>query len=99
MSIDGTYDCEVKTPMGTMPVKVKLTTDGDILGGSCSTPQGEQVISGKLPAPDEIAFSTKVKGPMGQMHLEVKGKVIGDEIAGQVKAGLFGKATFKGKKV
>jgi hypothetical protein len=99
MAIDGTWDCEVITSMGTMPVKMKLTTEGDILGGSCSTPLGDQVISGKLPAPDEIAFSTKVKGPMGPMHLDVKAKISGNDIAGQVKAGIFGKASFKGKKV
>jgi hypothetical protein len=99
LAIDGTYNCEVKTPMGTMPVKMVLTTDGDILGGSCSTDKGEQLISGKLPAPDEIAFSTKVKGPLGNMNLNVSAKISGDEIAGQVKAGFFGKATFTGKKV
>jgi hypothetical protein len=99
LAIDGTYECEVITPMGTMPVKMKLTTEGDVLGGSCSTPMGDRVIAGKVPAPDEIAFSTKVKGPMGQMHLDIKGKISGNDIAGQVKAGIFGKATFKGKKV
>jgi hypothetical protein len=99
LAIDGTYECEVKTPMGTMPVKMKLTSEGDILGGSCSTAQGEQVISGKLPAPDEIVFSTKVKGPMGHMNLNVSGKIKGDEIIGQVKAGIFGKALFQGKKI
>jgi hypothetical protein len=99
LAIDGTYECEVKTPMGTMPVKMRLTSEGDVLGGSCSMAQGEQVISGKLPAPDEIAFSTKVKGPMGHMNLNVSGKIKGDEISGQVKAGIFGNASFKGKKI
>lgn len=99
MAIDGTYECEVKTPMGTMPVKMKLTSEGDVLGGSCSTAQGEQAISGRLPAPDEIAFSAKVKGPMGHMNLNVSGKIKDDEITGQVKAGIFGKASFSGKKI
>jgi hypothetical protein len=99
MAIDGTYECEVKTPMGAMPVKMKLSTEGDNLVGSCSTEHGEQAIVGKCPAPDEISFSTKVKIPMGHMNLNVSGKVQGDEITGQVKAGIFGKATFKGKKV
>jgi hypothetical protein len=98
LAIDGTYNCEVKTPMGTMPVKMMLTTDGDILGGSCSTAMGDRVISGKLPKPDEIAFSTKVKGPMGDMLLEVSAKISGDDISGQVKAGKFGTVRLKGKK-
>jgi hypothetical protein len=99
MAIDGTYNCEVKTPMGVMPVKMMLTTEGEVLGGSCSTPMGDRVITGKLPSPDEIAFSTRVKGPMGDMQLDVSAKISGNDIAGQVKAGMFGKASFKGKKV
>jgi hypothetical protein len=98
MSIDGTYLCEVKTPMGSMPVKMILTTDGDILGGSCYTQLGDRDITGTLPSPDEIAFSSKVKSPMGEVLLEVKAKISGSDITGQVKAGRFGTHPLKGKK-
>lgn len=99
MAIDGTYNCEVKTPMGTMPIKMILTTNGNKLNGSCSTPMGDKVIGGTIPSPDEIAFSTKVSSPMGEMVLEITAKISGNDIAGQVKAGNFGTAPLKGKKV
>jgi hypothetical protein len=98
MSIDGTYNCEVKTPMGTMPVKMVLTTDGDILGGSCSTQLGDRNITGTLPSPDQIAFSAKVKSPMGEVLLEVNAKINGNDINGKVKAGRFGTHALTGKK-
>jgi hypothetical protein len=99
VAIDGIYNCEVKSMLGNMPVKMQLTTDGDILGGSCSTPMGDRAINGRLPAPDQIAFSTRVKGPLGEVTLEINAKINGNDITGQVNAGRYGKASFKGKKV
>lgn len=96
MSIDGTYHCELKTPMGNMPVKMMLTSEGDLLGGSCSTQFGERVIAGKLPSPNEIAFSAKVNSPLGEMLLEVSAKITGKDISGQVRAGRYGTYPFKG---
>ncbi len=96
MSVDGTYHCDVKTPMGSIPVKMMLTSDGEVLGGSCSTQSGDRVIAGRLPSPNEIAFAAKVKSPMGEVLLEVSAKINGKDIAGQVKVGRFGTYPFTG---
>jgi hypothetical protein len=99
MSIDGTYDCELNSPMGILPVKMTLTTCGDTFGGSCNTPLGNRNISGTLAAPDQIAFTTRVKYMLVSVILEVQAQVKDNEINGQVKAGRYGTAQLKGKKI
>jgi hypothetical protein len=99
MSIDGTYDCEVNSAMGVLPVKMTLTTCGDTFGGSCHTPLGSRKISGTMAAPDRIAFTTKVRYMLVSVLLEVQAQIEGDKISGHVKAGSYGTAQLKGKKV
>lgn len=96
MAIDGTYNIEMNTPMGTQPGKLTLKTDGDALSGTFSSAQGEQSFQGGTVSGEEIAWSIQMSGPMGEMKLDFKGSVSGDDISGEVQLGSFGSATFKG---
>ncbi len=40
MAIDGTYEVEVKTPIGRQQVKLNLKTDGAVLSGSTESTFG-----------------------------------------------------------
>ncbi len=99
MAIDGTYNIEVNTPMGTQSMKLSLKVDGNALSGSMDTPMGGvQEFSGGTVNGDEVAWSMEISTPMGKMTLEHKAKITGDEITGEVKAGDFGTSPFKGKR-
>lgn len=96
MAVDGTYNIEMETPMGTRPGKLTLKTDGNSLSGTFSGAQGEQSFTGGTVDGDAVAWSTVMSGAMGEVKLDFKGTVSGDEISGQVQLGSFGSATFKG---
>jgi len=96
MAVDGTYNVEMNTPMGTQTGKLTLKTDGDSVSGSYSGARGEQSFTGGTVSGDEASWSIQVSGPMGQMKLDFKATVSGDEISGQVQLGSFGSAKLKG---
>jgi hypothetical protein len=98
MAIDGTYNIEIDTPMGSRPGKLTLKTKGKELSGSLAAEEGQQSFTGGTVSGNEFAFSTELTTPMGKITLGFKGKVAGNEISGQVQAGEFGSSSFKGKK-
>lgn len=96
MAIDGTYNIQINTPMGSQTAKLTIKSDGDSLSGSLVSEMGEQTFSGGTLTGDEFAWSMQVSSPMGDMKLDFKGSVSGDEISGKVELGSFGSADFKG---
>ena len=96
MAVDGTYNIEVDTPMGTRPGKLTLKTDGGSLSGTYSAEEGENAIDDGTLSGEEVAWSVQISTPMGKFNLDFKGTVSGDAISGQVQAGEFGSFPFKG---
>jgi len=98
MAVDGTYNIEMATQMGTRSGTLTLKTDGNSRSGSYPGPQGERPFSDGTVSGDDVAWTIQVSGPRGEMKLDFKGTVSGDEISGQVQLGSFGSATFKGSR-
>jgi len=98
MAVDGTYNIQLNTPMGTQTGKLTLKSDGKSLSGSVVSAMGEQAFSGGTVTGDEFAWSMQVSSPMGAMKLDFKGSVSANEISGQVQLGSFGSADFKGSR-
>lgn len=96
MAVDGTYNIQLNTPMGTQTGKLTLKSDGNSLSGSVVSEMGEQAFRGGTVTGDEFAWSMQVSSPMGDMKVDFKGSVNADEISGQVQLGSFGSADFKG---
>ena len=96
MAVDGTYNIEVETPMGTRPSKLTLKSNGGSLSGTHSSEMGEQSFQDGTVNGDEFAFSVTMSSPMGEMKLDFRGTVSGDTVSGQVQAGAFGSSPFKG---
>lgn len=96
MAVDGTWDLNLKTPMGDRPVTITLTSDGNDLSGTFHAPQGEQSFEGGTASGDEGTWSTMFNGAMGEMKLDFVGLVDGDTIGGTVQFGSFGSGTFSG---
>ena len=95
MSADGTWNTTMNTPMGAQNGTMDLTTDGATLTGSMKSPQGEIELKDGTVDGDALTWKADITSPMA-MTLEFSAKVDGDNIAGDVKLGRFGNASFSG---
>ena len=96
MSVDGTYEITIATPMGDRPATLTLIEDGGRLSGKFSSQQGEQEWDGGTVDGNAVSWSNNFSGAMGPMQLDFAGTVDGDELAGTVQFGAFGAGTFRG---
>lgn len=96
MSVAGTYDVVIKTPMGDQKGKLSVNPAGDGFTGSVSSDMmgSMDVQDGKV-AGDTITWKMDMKVPM-PMTLEGEATVDGDAISGSVKAGAFGSMALSG---
>jgi hypothetical protein len=99
MSVDGTYNIEVDTPMGKMESKLTLKSAGTTLSGAMESSFGTTTFTGGTVKGDDVTWAMDIDSPMGKMKLDYTGKVVGSDISGEVKAGDFGSSPFKGKRV
>lgn len=95
MSIDGTYNITLNTPMGKQDGKLTLKADGDTLTGNMEQ-MGNSVdlANGKVDG-DKLTWDASITTPM-PMTLKFEAALDGDNIAGDVELGAFGKASFEG---
>src|ERR1700753_4234847 len=97
MSVDGTWNVTVNSPMGAQPSTLNLKQDGAALTGTQSA-QGttQDIANGKVDG-DTVTWSNSITTPF-PMTLEFTGKLAGDTLNGSVKAGSFGSFPFTGKR-
>ena len=95
MSVDGTWNLVVKSPMGDQPSTLTLKASGGTLTGTASA-QGNtsEIANGKADG-DNVSWSNSITTPF-PMTLEFSGTVVGDTLNGSVKAGSFGSFPFTG---
>lgn len=98
MAVDGSYNVEMNSPMGTRTGSLILKTDGDSLTGTVSDEQGEHTLEDGEVSNDEFSFNLRVSTPMGDINLSFKGSVSSDTISGDVQIGDFGLFDFKGSR-
>jgi hypothetical protein len=89
MSLDGTWNVEINTPMGVQKATVTLKTEGGKVTGSCSL-QIEGTVNGNT-----ATWPAKITQPF-PMDLEFTVTAEGDTLTGGVKAGAFGTSPLKG---
>jgi hypothetical protein len=98
MSVAGSYDCLLKTPMGDQKSIMTVTVDGDSWTGSNVGAQGSlECKDGKVDG-NTITWNMDLTVPM-PMKLEGTATVDGDAITGSVKAGMFGSFPLTGTRV
>ena len=98
MSVAGTYDLVIKTPMGDQKAKFTVTPNGAGFTGSVTSDMmgSMDIADGKVDG-NRITWSMDMKVPM-PMTLEGDATVDGDAISGSVKAGAFGSMALDGKR-
>ena len=95
MSASGTWNITTKSPMGSQAGTLTLAVDGDTLTGNMSGAQGSMDLEDGKADGDSLSWAANMTSPM-PMKLEFAAQVDGDSIAGTVKLGAFGNATFEG---
>ena len=85
MSIAGTYEVTVKTPVGEQNGLLTLIVEGNSLNGTLVNPKGSSDFAGGTVNGNEVQFTTKIKTPMGKLKAQVTGKVEGDTFTGTAK--------------
>lgn len=99
MAVDGTYDVEVKSPMGKFDARVTIKTDGDSLSGTMDSQMGKSDFTGGTINGNDVAWDMDVQSPLGKMKLQLRGTINGDDVSGEVKIGNFGTSPFAGRRI
>jgi hypothetical protein len=97
MSADGTWKVTLQTPMGAQEGTLELREDGATLTGTmtaAAAPEPMAITDGAVDG-NSVTWKAALTQPM-PITLEFSGTVDGDTIAGDVKLGAFGNATFQG---
>ena len=95
MSVDGSYDCITKSPMGDQKSVFTVTSDGDSFSGQNAGAMGAlDVQNGKVDG-NKLTWTMDMKVPM-PMTLECEAVIDGDVLTGTIKAGAFGSMAMTG---
>ena len=98
MSVAGTYETVVKSPMGDQKGTFTVVPgDGDSFTGSMAGGMGSMdVVDGKI-AGDTLTWKMNMTVPM-PMELNCEATVNGDQLTGKVNAGAFGDMALTGER-
>jgi hypothetical protein len=95
MSVDGSYDCVTKSPMGDQKSVFTVKSEGDSFTGSNAGAMGAlDVENGKVDG-NKLTWTMNMKVPM-PMTLECEATIDGDALTGTIKAGAFGSMAMTG---
>jgi hypothetical protein len=98
MSVAGTWDIRIKTPIGDQAARVVVVPDhvGGFTGSVSGEP-GTLDIAGKIGG-DTLTWKMRTTKPM-PLDLDCEAQVEGDTLNGTVKAGFLGKMALTGTRV
>jgi hypothetical protein len=86
MSVDGTWNLSMQTPIGERKSKLSLDGAGGALKGSLTGDEGNSTpIYDAKTSGNSVAWKADIKSPM-PLTLEFSGTVDGDKISGTVSA-------------
>lgn len=96
MSVDGTWNIVMKTPIGEQQSTLVLAADGPALQGTMSsTTMGSAMLQDGTADGNQASWKADITQPMA-LTLEFSATVEGDTISGNAKLGVFGNAPFSG---
>mgnify|MGYP006271220301 CR=1 FL=1 len=95
MSATGTWNVTIDSPMGAQQGTLDLAVDGESLTGTMNGAAGTMPLADGRADGNTLSWTANMTSPM-PMTLEFAAEVDGDAIAGTVKLGAFGQATFSG---
>lgn len=95
MSVDGSWNMTMSTPMGERKASITLKSDGNTLTGVQSGEQGSaEIVDGKVDG-NKVSWKVSIVQPM-PLTLEFTGAVEGDTMKGEMGVGFMGSFPFTG---
>lgn len=94
MSLDGTYDVTVKSPLGEQKGTLTVKTDGDTFTGTNAGANGTFDVRGEVSG-NTLTWQQAITTPM-PMTLDMTATIDGDTLTGTAKAGAFGSFPMNG---
>ena len=88
-NVDGSWNVEIKTPMGTQSGVLTVISSGDSFTGDVSGGLGTVDIKDGKVSGDTLMWDMKVAKPM-PIEVSCTAKVIDDQLSGKVDTGAFG---------
>jgi len=93
-TVDGSYDCTVKSPLGDQKMTLTVRSAGDTFTGDVSGAMGSMDVTGEV-AGDRVSWKQSMTVPM-PMTLDCEATIDGDTLVGTVGAGAFGSFPMSG---
>jgi hypothetical protein len=97
MSVDGSWNLTMETPMGERTATLDVTSAGGTLTGTQSADGNSAEIFDGTVTGDDVAWKVSITTPM-PMTLEYTATVAGDAMSGQMQIGVFGSFSFSGSR-
>lgn len=95
MSVEGTYDCVTKTPMGELPSKFTVKVDGDRFTGVNEGTLGTMDVENGRVEGNRLTWTMQLTNPM-PMSLDCDAVIEGDTLTGNVRTATFGNMPMTG---
>lgn len=97
MSVDGTWDITIDSPMGVQRAVLVLVREGDAVTGTGRAMGSTMVVTDGSAADGRVTFAMRVTRPV-PMRLRFDLQLEDDEATGHVVAGPFGKQPVTGRR-
>lgn len=95
MSVDGSWNITMNTPMGERKATLTLKSNGTTLTGTQAAEQGSaDIAEGKVDG-NKLSWKVSIQQPM-PLTLDFSGTVTGDAMAGEMGVGFMGSFPFTG---
>jgi hypothetical protein len=98
MSASGDWQVTVNSPMGVQKGTLTLVANGPVLSGTVVIPQGSETFANGKVSGSNLSWKIKMTQPV-PMEVQFSAVVDGDGISGKVRLGMFGNASFSGKRL
>ncbi|WP_137681063.1 hypothetical protein [Aurantiacibacter suaedae] len=100
MSVAGTYEFAVNTPMGAQSGTMTVVPDasGTAFTGTIDGSLGHIEVDDGTIVGDTLTWSMRMSSPM-PVGLDCEAVVSGDTVEGKVRAGIFGTMSLTGRKI
>ena len=98
MTIDGTWDAVLDSPMGARHARLRLDSDGDRLSGELVEATSAMNVAGSLHG-ETFELVAAPNSPSGLVRITLYGRVSGSHITGDVEFGDRGLGTWSADRV
>ena len=98
MTIDGTWDAVLDSPMGARHAQLRLESDGDRLSGELVEASSAMNVAGTIDG-ETLELVAAPTSPSGLVRITLYGRVTGTRIIGDVEFGDRGLGTWSANRV